>query len=88
MAFGQLQVLLFHEAEHGAFRQLVERALADHALTTGVDTKEEVKHETYDRHKENDQHPGHGLGGLPVVHYDMDDGQCHNEPVENYACNI
>ena len=80
--FGQVQVLLLDEAEHGALRQLVKGALADHSLLAGVDAEEQVEHCSDDGHEQDDQRPCHGLGWLSVVHHHMDDGHEDENPVE------
>ena len=80
VALGHVQVLLFDESQHRAFRQLVERALRDEAFTSVVDAKEQVEHDAHQREEEDDQCPRHGLGGLSVVHDDMNDGYGDDAP--------
>ena len=76
VSVGHIKVLLHHKLEHGALGELVKAPLAHQLVATGVTTKKEVKQQTDNWHKINHQHPSHCLGGLSVVHQDMDNG--HN----------
>ena len=80
---GQPKVLLFHEAQHRAFRQLVELPLADETLLAGVDAKEQVEHDAHDGYEPDDQCPRHRLRRLAVVHHDVDHRQHDDDIVED-----
>ena len=88
VVLGHLEVVLFHETEHRTFRQLVERTLADQLLLSVVETEEEVEDDAHDRYEEDDQRPGHGLGGLLVVHHHVDNGYGDGYPRENDTYDI
>ena len=78
----QLQVLLFHELQHRTFGELVQTALTDESLLAGVQSEEEVEHQSHYRHEPYHQRPGHGLGRLTVVHHHVDDSQDDNHLID------
>ena len=82
MALWHTEVLLLYEVQHRALCQLVHGALANHAFPTVVNAKEEVEDDAHNGYEEDDQRPRHRLSGLPVVHDDMDDGCCYQNPCQ------
>ena len=72
LRLGQSQVLLFHEAQHGALGQLVHLPLVYQPLAAVVDAKEQVEHDAHDGCEDYHQHPGHRLGRLSIVYQHMD----------------
>ena len=74
VVFGHMKVLLHHKFKHGALGELVKATLAHQLFAAGVTTEKEIKQQTNNWHKINHQHPCHCLGGLSVVHQDMDNG--------------
>ena len=88
MGLGDFQVLLFHEVEHGALGQLVKRALADQSLPAVVDPEEEIEDDADNRYEKDDQRPCHRLGGLPIVHDDVDNGEGNDDPREDDTCYV
>ena len=83
MASGDVEVGLTHKPQHGAFRQLVERALTDQSLTAVVDAHKEVENQSCYRNEEEHHCPRHGLSGLAIVHDDMDDSHCYDDPIDD-----
>ena len=53
-----------------------------------VDAEEEIEHDADDGQEEDDQHPGHRLGRLTVVHQHVDDsnGYCHPKQRHSDDC--
>ena len=82
MLLRQMQVVLFHELQHGAFCQLVHGTLAGHALLASIGAEEEVEHHAYHGHEPYHQCPRHRLCRLTVVHHYVDDDQHHHDVVE------
>ena len=80
MALRHTEVFLLHKVQHGALGELVQRALADQSLPAVVDAEEEIENDADNRYEEDDQRPRHRLGGLPVVHDDMNDSYCYHYP--------
>ena len=76
MSVRQTKVLLFGEFQHRAFRQLTHAALTDVAFLPGVETKEQIEHNTHHRNEPDDEDPRHRLGWLSIIHDHMD--HCHN----------
>ena len=68
MRLWQLELPLSGVFEHAAFGESIHAALTHESFSSGVLSEEEVEHDAHDRHKREHQKPGHGLGGLPVVH--------------------
>ena len=83
MLVGNLKVALLHKFQHGTFGELIETALAHKPLAPCVLTEKEIEDESHDRHKIDDQHPGHCLCRLPVVHQDVE--HCHY--LDKLVCN-
>ena len=50
---------------------MVETALTDELLATGVDAEEEIEHQSHYRHEIYDHGPSHRLHRLAIVHQDM-----------------
>ena len=67
---------------------LVEGPLANQPLTTMVDAKEQVEHDSYQWQKDDHQHPCHRLGWLPIVHNDVDDSNGYHYPHQNTTYDI
>ncbi len=80
--FGEAQVTLLNIFEHRPFRQLTQGALGDEALFACVLTEEDIKEDTYYWQGPEHKDPCHGLGGLPVVHDDLDHHQCIDDDVK------
>ena len=80
-----MQVVLFHEAQHGTLGDLVDRALANESLLAVVDAKEEIEHHAYHRNEEDNQRPCHRLCGLLVVEHHMNDGNCYQYPQQRHT---
>ena len=65
------EVALLHKLKHSALGELVETALRDEFLPSGVDAEEDIKHDASYGHEIYHQGPCHGLHRLAVVHNDM-----------------
>ena len=85
LTFRHAEVFLFHKIQHRTLRQLIHRTLADHTFPTMIDAKEKIEDDTDNRHKEDNQCPCHRLGRLPVVHDDMNDSCCYQNPCQRYT---
>ena len=53
-----------------------------------VDAKEDIEYDAHQRQEEDDQCPSHGLGGLAVVHHDVNDRQCYHAPQQRHADDV
>ena len=71
----QSQILLLGKLEHRALSQLVHTPFAHIALFTGVDTKEDIEHDTHHWYEVDHQCPGHRLGRLTIIKNHMDHSQ-------------
>ena len=79
---GNHQVFLLDKLEHGALGELVEALLTDETLLAGVLPEKEIEDDAQQGQEGEHQHPGHGLGGLTVVHEHPDHGTYDGKAVD------
>ena len=57
--------------------------MANHPLLAGVDAEEQIEDNADNGYEPYHQRPRHCLGGLPVIHYNVDNSQYDNDVVDD-----